>query len=227
MHPGEAFHMGWQSASAGYFFDGMEMIAALAPGAGGIEPLQGAVELLLPVRDTVNTRMDDLARLCSAAFGRTWTAPRSVDEYRLLLRHGVFEIVNRWSYIADIQTVNRLQAWFYAGFGLGRGETVFRGLRLHARLHEIVGDAPPLPDMPLNLGRMAREGARQMSTAAEEDDLRTVRPLFEDCARRLDGAARHCSGPLAEPRPRMFEEDLAAVLDTARRVELDFAGRRN
>lgn len=190
--------MGYKSAAAGFFFDGMEIIAALAPGAGGIDSLHGAIALLFPERDRVNTHMDEIADLCTRAFGQPWHAPRGVDEYRMLLRLGVFEIVNRWSYIKDIKTVNQLQAWFYAGFGLGRAETVFRGLQLQARLFEIVGESAPLPDMPVNLGRMAREGARQMDTAAEEDDLRGVRPLFEDCARRLRNVAAQCDSPLAE-----------------------------
>lgn len=224
MRPPQAFDMGWQSASAGYFFDGMEIIAALAPSLGGLDPLHGAIALLFPERDRVNTSMDQLAALCSSAFREPWPPPRSVDDYRHLLRNGVFEIVNRWSFIQDIHTVNRLQAWFYAGFGLGRAETVARGLVLRERLVEIAGDTPPLPDMPENLRRMALEGARQMDTAAREDDLAAVRPLFLACAQALEELAEIAAVPAGRPgAAARIGEALDLFTDTARKVQLDLA----
>jgi hypothetical protein len=224
VQPEIAFEMGYRSAAAGFFFDGMELIAALAPALGGVDALRGGVELLFAVREQTNDDTDFVASLCSRAFNQHWPPPRGVDAYRHLLTTGVFEIVNRWSYIDDIKQVNRLQAWFYAGFGLGRGETVARGLALLIRLRDIAGaDAAPLPQTPESLRRMSAEAAKQMATASAEDDLRAVRPLFEDSATRLQSLALALQAPLEQlVAPATFDDDLAAFVSTASRVRLDF-----
>lgn len=223
MQPEIAFEMGYRSAAAGFFFDGMELVAALAPGMGGVDALRGGIELLFAARDRTNDDTDFVASICGRAFGQHWPSPRTVDAYRHLLTTGVFEIVNRWSYIDDIKQVNRLQAWFYAGFGLGRGETVARGVALLVRMRDIAGAAAPLPQMPENLRRMAAEAAKQMGTAAAEDDLRAVQPLFDDAARRLQGLALALQAPLdAITPPATFDDDLAAFEATATKVRVDF-----
>lgn len=228
METGQAFGMGWQSASSGFFFDGLELLAALAPAAGGIEKLEPALHLLFPERDRINAQMDALAALASAAYRTPIATPRTVDAYRALLEERVFDIVNRWSYIRDIHTVNRLQAWFYTGFGLGRAETVHRGVMLMQRAYALVGGVPPLPSTPTRLERMGREAARQLEIAAGEDDLSSVRPLFLGAATRIEALADRCTGPLAEVVERedlLDPDDLALYLDIQRRVDLDFARR--
>lgn len=223
MLPREAFELGYRSSSAGFFFDAMELIAAVSPSVGGFDRLRGAIELLFAQRDRVNADVDMVAGLCSRAFGHEWLPPRTVDDYRALLLTGVFEIVNRWSYIADIKQVTRLQAWFYAGFGLGRAATVYRGIEVMARLVEQVGEVAPIDQMPRNLGRMAAEASKQMLTAAEEDDLNAVRPLFEDAARRLRAAALGLQGQAREVAFRAdYRTDLEFFDELARRVNLDF-----
>lgn len=227
MTPGQALELGYRTAAAGFFFDGLELIAGCAPLCGGIDNLRGGFELLLPERDGVNADMDWLAEVCSGAFGRTWSPPRGVDDYRLMLTHGVFEIVNRWSYIADVKQVTRLQAWFYAGFGLGRARTVLLGVRLLDRLRERVTGPSPLDDTPGNLHRLAVEAAKQMQVAGEEDDLSRVRPLLEDAARRAQGLS------LLVQRQRhellwteACNDDLRALDDTARALRLDLGRGR-
>lgn len=225
MHTRDAYRMGQQTAACGFFFDGMEIVAAVSPHVpGGVDALRGALELLFRERDAVNASMASVSALVSAAFSRPTSPPTTVDGYRELMQAGVFEIVNRWSYIADIKQVTRLQAWFYAGFGLGRAETVVKGVRMFTRLRDVVPDGTPLQQMPDNLRRMAAEAARQIEVAAAEDDLRSVRPLFEDAARRARRVAVELQ---AEPSAIGFgaehEEDLRALADTGRKITLDLA----
>lgn len=220
--------MGWWCSSSGFFFDGLELLAALAPSCGGIEALSEPLSLLFPERDRVNSNMDQLAALVTFAYKREFPAPRGVDEYRLLMEERVFDIVNRWSYISDIHTVTRLQAWFYTGFGLGRALSVHRGAQLMVAAYEQCGEAAPLPSTPTRLARMGMEAARQLETAAAEDDLSAVRPLFLECAARIEALAGRCSGPLKAvvERPDLLAaDDLELYLDTERKVELDFASR--
>lgn len=215
--------MGYQTASCGFFFDGLEMVAGASPDAtGGIDGMRGALELLFRQKDVVNSRMNELSSKVQGAFGAPVTSPTTVDEYRALMTNGVFEIVNRWSYIADIKQVTRLQAWFYAGFGLGRAETVTRGVELLVRLHEIVGDTASVGQMPARLSRLAAESAKQMSVAAEEDDLRSVRPLLEDGARRVSSLAILTSRPASEIQ-FAHSEDLEFYRDADRKITLDLA----
>jgi hypothetical protein len=215
--------MGYQTASCGFFFDGLEMVAGASPdAAGGIDGLRGALELLFRQKDVVNSRMSELSAKVESAFNTPVPPPTTVDEYRALMTNGVFEIVNRWSYIADIKQVTRLQAWFYAGFGLGRAETVTRGVELLARLYEIVGDTASVGQMPVRLNRLAAESAKQMSVAAEEDDLRSVRPLLEDGALRVSALAILTSRPASEIQ-FTHSEDLEFYRDTDRKITLDLA----
>lgn len=225
MTPETAYHMGHRTAGCGFFFDGMEMVAAASPHVpGGVEAMRGALELLFAERDRVNADAAWIAHLVGRAFGRVESPPTTVDAYRELQREGVFEIVNRWSYIADIKQVTQLQAWFYAGFGLGRARTVTLGLRLFERLRDQVGAGTAVDQMPDNLQRMAAEAARQMAVAAEEDDLRSVRPLFEDAARRVQRTSVQLLGP---PDALAFTDehadDLVAFEDAARKIALDLA----
>lgn len=225
MQPEQAYLMGYRTASCGFFFDGMEIIAAASPHvSGGVDAMRGAIELLFAERDAVNDRLGEVASLVSVAFSTPTATPTTVDGYRALMQGGVFEIVNRWSYIADIKQVTRLQAWFYAGFGLGRSETVTKAIRLFERLRDIVPEGTPVDQMPENLRRMASEAAKQMEVAAEEDDLRSVRPLFEDAARRMKRATLQLQ---AERATIAFTadnvDDLAALDDAARKIALDLA----
>ena len=220
----EAFEMGYRSAAAGFFFDSMEIVAALAPSMGGVEALRGAFELLFRERDRVNEDMAWLTQLCQSAYGTPIVTPQGVDDYRSLLVGRVFDIVNHWSYIDDIKQVNRLQAWFYAGFGLGRGDSVTRGLRMFERLHTIAGEREPLPAMPTQLHRMAAEAARQMDVASKEDDLRQVRPLFDEAAQRLQSLCLLLQRPHADVRwAEQHKDDLEHYADTVRKVRLDLA----
>lgn len=227
MIPFDAFEMGYDAAGSGFFFDGMELVAALSVRVGGFDPLRHGLELLFIRRDPVGDAMKRVSTTISHGFNRPTPPPTGVDEYRRLLEEGVFEIVNRWSYIGDINQVNRLQAWFYAGFGLGRGTTVIRGMRLIPRLYDVAGDGTELDSMPGRLQRMAIEAAKQMEVAAEEDDLRSVRPLFEDAARRM----KHLSMVLHRPVPQVvwssdLQDDLDVLEDVARKVQLDLSIQR-
>ncbi|MFT6396877.1 MAG: hypothetical protein ACJAYU_001621 [Bradymonadia bacterium] len=223
MRLGEAYRMGYQTASCGFFFDGLEMVAGASPDAvGGIEGMRGALELLFAQKDVVNSRMDELSAKVHGAFKSPVSTPTTVDEYRALMTNGVFEIVNRWSYIADIKQVTRLQAWFYAGFGLGRAETVTRGVELFARLYELVGGTPAVEQMPVRLNRLAAEAAKQMSVAAEEDDLRSVRPLLEDGARRISALSILTSRAAGDIQ-FSHSEDLEFYRDADRKITLDLA----
>ena len=225
MKPFDAFQMGYDAASSGFFFDGMELMAALSVRVGGFDPLKHGLELLFRQRDPVSEAMKRVAFTISHGFNRPTPPPVGVDDYRRLLEEGVFEIVNRWSYIKDIKQVNRLQAWFYAGFGLGRGATVIRGMGLIPRLYEVVGDGTELDSMPSRIQRMAIEGAKQLEIAAEEDDLQSVRPLLEDAAQRLKHVSvmLHREAPAIQWSPELAE-DLSVIEDTARKVQLDLVG---
>ena len=219
----EAYQLGHGTSSSGFFFDGMEMIAGASPDAdGGVDGLRGAVELLFSQREATNERMAWLSKTVGGAFGAPIPPPRTVDEYRALMTEGVFEIVNRWSYIADIKQVTRLQAWFYAGFGLGRAETATRGVQLLERLHDLVGPRPAIEEMPGRLGRLAAEAGKQLEVAAEEDDLRSVRPLLQSAAQRARGVSLLTGRALSDI---VFsqEEDLEFFADTDRKIRLDLA----
>lgn len=216
--------MGHRSAASGFFFDGMEMIAALAPGAGGVEALRGAFGLLFRERDRVNEHMAWTSALCSRAFRVSVTPPDGVDAYRTLLREGVFEIVNRWSYIEDIKTVTRLQAWFYCGFGLGRCETVYKATELMARLVDITGPVPPVDQMPSSLVRMAQEAGKQIEIASDEDDFSAQRPLLKAVASDIQATAIWLQGELTTLRPEALDADrLLRVADAERKLSLDVA----
>jgi hypothetical protein len=227
MDSSAAYEMGHDAAACGFFFDGMELVAAVSPRVpGGLDGLRGAIELLFAQRDAVNARTARMAQKVGAAFDRPTAPPTTVDAYRTMLESGVFEIVNRWSYIADIKQVNRLQAWFYAGFGLGRAETVTRAIQLTARIREIVEGSSEADQSPEKLQRLAAEAVKQIEVAAEEDDLRSVRPLFDDAARRLKRTSVALLGDFealaADPT---LADDLVAYEDLARRIALDLARR--
>jgi hypothetical protein len=222
MKPTEAFELGWRSADSGFFFDAMEIIAAVSTEVGGFDALRHPLELVFLARDPVQEHTAWLASVCSSAFGTPLSAPAGVDDYRSLLTDYVFEIVNRWSYIADIRRVNQLQAWFYAGFGLGRASTVLRALQLYPRLLDVAPASDAVLSMPARLQRMAAEAAKQMDVASAEDDLRSVTPLFEDVSRRLKARAlslQRADGVHASEAS--LQEDLDVFADTARRVRLD------
>jgi hypothetical protein len=222
MNPSHAFEMGYRAAAAGFFFDSLELIAACSVHVGGIDNLRGAIELVFADRDETNANVAWLANTLSGAFKQPWSAPRGVDEYRLMLTAGVFEVVNRWSYIDDVKQVTRLQAWFYAGFGLGRARTVTLGLQMYERMRNLVAVASAADDMPANLHRMAAEAVKQMQVAAEEDDLRSVRPMLEDNARRLQLVAVVLLRERAEiSYLPAHVDDLRAIADTLRRIRLD------
>ena len=224
MKTAEAFHMGYRAGACGFFYDGMEMIAALAPELGGVEALRGAFGLLFAERDRVNAHMAWTAELCSRAFRVSVSPPDGVDAYRALLREGVFEIVNRWSYIEDIKTVTRLQAWFYCGFGLGRCETVYKGVALMARLVDIAGTVSPVDQMPGNLVRMAQEAGKQIDIASDEDDFSAQRPLLKAVAADIQATAIWLQGELTTLRPEALDADrLARVADAERKLSLDVA----
>lgn len=226
METPRAYAMGYRTAACGFFFDGMEMIAALAPQLGGLDALHGAFGLLFADKDAVNEHMAWTADLVSGAFRTPVPAPQGVDEYRALMREGVFEIVNRWSYIDDIKTVTRLQAWFYCGFGLGRAETIYKGVTLLARLVDIAGERPPLDQMPDNLRRMAQESAKQIDVASEEDDFDAQRPLLVEVANDLRGTALWLQRELTAIRPEGLDADrLPRATSVAERLARDVATR--
>jgi len=227
VRPGEAYTLGHDAAASGFFFDAMELVAVVSTHVGGLDALRGAIELIFAERDATHERMARTVALCSGAFRRPFHAPTEVDAYRALLTDGVFEIVNRWSIIQDIKTVNQLQAWFYAGFGLGRAATIVRGVQLFERVHAVAPNEPNLAQMPIRLRRLAQEATRQVEVAGGEDDLDRVRPLFVDVASRLRRLLMVLNRDPDEIAFSALEaDDLRAFDDVARRVLLDFAQGR-
>lgn len=224
MRTPDAFEMGFRSARAGLFFDTMEMVAAVSVSAGGFDRLESFVRTLSSLQAEVGESFPWVVELVSAAFKQRVEMPKSVDAYRNFLREGVFEIVNRWSYVSDIQQVTQLQAWFYAGFGLGRGFTVLRGFEQFVQLRDLVGVVSPLDQMPLNLSRMASEAARQCVTVSEEHDFWRIRPLFEDVGAILDAyALRLRDAPEALTLPSSFAQDLERIEELGRQCRLEYA----
>lgn len=224
MQRADAFEMGFRAASSGLFFDTMELVAALSVSAGGFDKLEPFVKRLAADQRQIEDDLRWLTALREAAFGRAYAKPRNVAEYRDLLTNGVFEIVNHWSYIKDIKMVNRLQAWFYAGFGMGRLHTVVGGARYFADLRDRIGLLPPLDQMPLNLSRMAAEGSRQLTTSSEEDDFSSIRPLLTELASISDRWSLHLSrAPRDIEVNAAAEDDLRLLADTLDRCRRDFA----
>lgn len=202
----DAFEMGLRSARPGLLFDTMEMVAAMSVTLGGFDRLESFVRTLAELQER---SMEDLAwvsELISGAYRFPYDIPDSVDAYRHMLTERVFDIVNRWSYIDDIHTVTRLQAWFYCGFGLGRGITVLRGLGYFEDLRNVAGMVAPLDQMPRQLSRLAQEAARQLQTVSEEDDFSAVEHTLHKAAACLDGYALRCS---AVPQDITIPRDLA------------------
>lgn len=224
MQTPDAFELGLRSAGPGLFFDTMELVAALSVSLGGFDRLESFVRTLAQLQARTADDLEWVARLCSAAWREDIAVPRGVDAYRALLRERVFEIVNRWSYIQDIHTVTRLQAWFYAGFGLARARTVLDGLRYFDQLREVAGVVSPLDQAPTNLARMAEEAARQLQTVAKEDDFDRVSVLFESQARVLDGYALRLYGePSTIALPSTLQTDIEQTDAIIHQVRLDFA----
>jgi len=220
----DAFEMGLRSARPGLLFDTMELVAALSVSAGGFDRLEPFVRTLGKLQTRSGEDLEWVTRLCTAAYGQTIPLPRSVDGYRTLLTERVFEIVNRWSYIQDIHTVTRLQAWFYCGFGLGRASTVLNGLQYFEDLRNAVGLLSPLDQMPVSLERMAAESARQLETVSKEDDFSRLRPLFVALARTMDSYAFRLNGaPSDIVLPSAFQQDLEQVEALIHQCRLDFA----
>lgn len=220
----DAFEMGLRSARPGLLFDTMELVAAMSVSAGGFDRLESFVRTLAQLQQRSGEDLEWITRLCSAAFQQPIGMPRSVDGYRQLLTERVFEIVNRWSYIQDIQTVTRLQAWFYCGFGLGRAVTVLQGFQYFEALRNQVGLISPLDQMPTNLERMAAESARQLETVAKEDDFSRLRPLFLDIARILDGYAFRLAEPAASlALPPSLPHDQQLVEELIQQCRIEFA----
>jgi hypothetical protein len=225
MRPVTAFDLGYRSARSGFFFDAMELLAFVAPTAGGVEALKHPMELLFRRRDETRADMDWVADLVGQAYRRPCSPPAGVDEYRSLLTDQVFDIVNRWSFIDDIKTVNRLQAWFYAGFGLGRTETVCRAFELLIRLRDIQpGDRSAVDAALPRLQRLAAEASRQLEIPASEDDLSIVSPLLLDASRSAQALALRAQRSLDELVHVGTDVDtLAACEDTAKRIRLTLA----
>lgn len=224
MQTADAFEMGVRSARPGLFFDTMELVAALSVSAGGFGALEPFVRTLAQLQQHAGEDLTWVTRLCEAAFKAPHPMPGSVDGYRALLTDSVFEIVNRWSYISDIHTVTRLQAWFYCGFGLGRARTVLEGFRYFEQLRNSVGLISPLDQMPTSLSRMAAESARQLSTVSEEDDFSRIRPLFLSTAQMLDAYALRLRGDAPTIHvPETLAQDLERVDELTRQCRLDYA----
>jgi len=211
MQPAQAFELGYLAAASGFFFDGMEVVAAAAPAAGGLEPLTHAFTLVSDDALATRERMEALCALVGAAHGVAWPLPNGVDDYRLLLTNGVFDIVNRWSYIADAKQMSRLQAWFYLGFGIGRAGSVLQALPLLMRLRDTIGTAEPVPSMCESLRSLLAESIRQLELAAREQDLDAVRPELMAVADALTPVAIRLLGSA---------DTIASSLDDAERLGL-------
>lgn len=225
MRPVTAFDLGYRSARSGFFFDAMELLAFVAPSVGGVDALKHPMELLFRRRDETRTDMEWVADLVGQAYRRPCSAPSGVDEYRALLTDQVFDIVNRWSFIEDIKTVNRLQAWFYAGFGLGRTETVCRAFELLIRLRDIQpADRSAIEAALPRLQRLAAEASRQLEIPATEDDLSAVEPLLLDAARAAQALSLRAQRPLDQLTAVAADADtLASCHDTAQRIRVSLA----
>lgn len=205
----DAFEMGLRSARPGLLFDTMEMVAAMSVTLGGFDRLESFVRTLAQLQQRSMEDLEWVSALIRGAYGIPYEVPDSVDAYRTMLTDRVFDIVNRWSYIDDIHTVTRLQAWFYCGFGLGRGITVLRGLRYFEDLRNIAGIVAPLEQMPRQLSRLAQEAARQLQTVSEEDDFSAVEHSLHDAASMLDAVALRCAGdPDGLTLPSSLSQDI-------------------
>ena len=211
MQPAQAFELGYLPAASGFFFDGMEVVAAAAPAAGGLEPLSHAFTLVADDALATRDRMEALCALVGAAHSVAWPLPNGVDDYRLLLTNGVFDIVNRWSYIADAKQMGRLQAWFYLGFGIGRASSVLQALPLLMRLRDTIGTAEPVPSMCESLRSLLAESIRQLELAAREQDLDAVRPELLALSDALKPVAIRLLGSA---------DTIASSLDDAERLGL-------
>ena len=211
MQPAQAFELGYLAAASGFFFDGMEVVAAASPAAGGLEPLTHAFTLVADDALATRERMEALCALVGAAHSVAWPLPNGVDDYRLLLTNGVFDIVNRWSYIADAKQMGRLQAWFYLGFGIGRASSVLQALPLLVRLRDTIGTAEPVPSMCESLRSLLAEAIRQLELAAREADLDAVRPELMAVADALKPVAIRLLGSA---------DTIASSLDDAERLGL-------
>ena len=211
MQPAQAFELGYLPAASGFFFDGMEVVAAASPAAGGLEPLTHAFTLVADDALATRERMEALCALVGAAHSVAWPLPNGVDDYRLLLTNGVFDIVNRWSYIADAKQMGRLQAWFYLGFGIGRASSVLQALPLLMRLRDTIGTAEPVPSMCESLRSLLAEAIRQLELAAREADLDAVRPELMAVADALKPVAIRLLGSA---------DTIASSLDDAERLGL-------
>lgn len=211
MQPAQAFELGYLPAASGFFFDGMEVVAAASPAAGGLEPLTHAFTLVADDALATRERMEGLCALVGAAHSVAWPLPNGVDDYRLLLTNGVFDIVNRWSYIADAKQMGRLQAWFYLGFGIGRASSVLQALPLLMRLRDTIGTAEPVPSMCESLRSLLAEAIRQLELAAREADLDAVRPELMAVADALKPVAIRLLGSA---------DTIASSLDDAERLGL-------
>jgi hypothetical protein len=220
MQPAQAFELGYLAAASGFFFDGMEVVAAAAPAAGGLEPLTHAFTLVSDEALATRERMEALCALVGAAHSVAWPLPNGVDDYRLLLTNGVFDIVNRWSYIADAKQMGRLQAWFYLGFGIGRATSVLKALPLLARLRDTIGVAEPVPSMCESLRSLLAEAIRQLELAAREADLDAVRPELMAVADALKPVAIRLLGEADTLAPSLDDGErlglLRALLERAR-----------
>ena len=211
MQPAQAFELGYLPAASGFFFDGMEVVAAASPDAGGLVPLTHAFTLVADDALASRERMEALCALVGAAHSVAWPLPNGVDDYRLLLTNGVFDIVNRWSYIADAKQMGRLQAWFYLGFGIGRASSVLQALPLLMRLRDTIGTAEPVPSMCESLRSLLAEAIRQLELAAREADLDAVRPELMAVADALKPVAIRLLGSA---------DTIASSLDDAERLGL-------
>jgi hypothetical protein len=211
MQPAQAFELGYLPAASGFFFDGMEVVAAASPAAGGLEPLSHAFTLVADDALATRDRMEALCALVGAAHSVAWPLPNGVDDYRLLLTNGVFDIVNRWSYIADAKQMGRLQAWFYLGFGIGRASSVLQALPLLMRLRDTIGTAEPVPSMCESLRSLLAEAIRQLELAAREADLDAVRPELMAVADALKPVAIRLLGSA---------DTIASSLDDTERLGL-------
>ena len=211
MQPAQAFELGYLAAASGFFFDGMEVVAAASPAAGGLEPLTLAFALVADDALATRERMEALCALVGAAHSVAWPLPNGVDDYRLLLTNGVFDIVNRWSYIADAKQMGRLQAWYYLGFGIGRASSVLQALPLLMRLRDTIGTAEPVPSMCESLRSLLAEAIRQLELAAREQDLDAVRPELLALSDALKPVAIRLLGSA---------DTIASSLDDAERLGL-------
>lgn len=177
-HNAQFTELGFRAASAGFHFDAIELVTALA---NEVEENDVLAPVLPILRYSGQHAQSELEQLRSSFRIGVTRAVRDTEGYRALLTDEIFPLVENLATLTSYAQAQEHQAAFYAGFGMGRFRSIFRGVLLFQRLMDLPGlsDTRTLGSVPTQLNDLAQEAVRQFLITRRNEDLGVVHPWLD------------------------------------------------